>query len=166
MQIDQMQSVAAQRPWQKFYPKRIKASIEYPKYPLQSILTQSASKFGNSAALDFQGKKLTFGQLNKLANQFANGLTSLGIKKDSKVAVILPNLPQFVICFYGALKAGAVVVPCNPLYRERELEFQLKDSGAEAVVILNNIYQPNDFYAEFEKARSRLPQLKHVFVTS
>lgn len=160
-----MQSTIA-KPWQKFYPERIRPSIDYPKQPLQSILTQSAMKYENDPALDFQGKKLTFGQLNKLANQFANGLLSLGIKKDSKVAIILPNLPQFVICFYGALKAGAVVVPCNPLYRERELEFQLKDSGAEALVILNNVYRPNDFFAEFEKARPRLPQLKSVFVTS
>lgn len=161
-----MQSVSQQKPWQKFYPKHIRPSIEYPKQPLFWILTESARRHGNATALSFQGKKLTFEQLNQLANRFANGLLSIGIKKDSKLAIILPNIPQFIFCFYGALKAGAVVVPCNPLYRERELEFQLKDAGVEAVVILNNVYQPNDFFAEFEKARPRLPQLKHVFVTS
>lgn len=161
-----MQSAASQRPWQKFYPGRIRPSIDYPKKPLYSILTESASKYSNDTALDFQGKKLTFGQLNRLANQFANGLLLLGIKKGSKVAIVLPNLPQFVICFYGALKAGAIVVPCNPLYRQRELEFQLKDAGVEAIVILNNVYSSNDFFAEFEKARPQLPQMKHVFVTS
>ena len=129
-------------------------------------MTESASKFSNDIALNYQGKKLTFGQLNRLANQFANGLLSLGIKKGSKVAIVLPNLPQFVICFYGALKAGAIVVPCNPLYRQRELEFQLKDAGVEAIVILNNVYAQNDFFAEFQKARPHLPQMKHVFVTS
>ncbi|HVB11830.1 MAG TPA: long-chain fatty acid--CoA ligase, partial [Nitrososphaerales archaeon] len=85
---------------------------------------------------------------------------------DAKIAVILPNLPQFVICFYGALKVGSIIVPCNPLYREKEIEFQLNDAEAEVVVILNNVYPPNDFYAEFEKARPHLPKLRHVFVTS
>ena len=161
-----MESVAAQRPWIRFYPKRIRPSIDYPKSPLQSILVNSASKYPDSVALDFQGRKLTFKQLNELANQFANGLVSLGFKKGFKLAIILPNLPQFVICFYGALKAGGVVVPCNPLYREREIEFQMKDADVEGVVILNNVYPPNDFFAEFEKARPRLPKIEQVFVTS
>ena len=161
-----MESALSQRPWQRFYPKHIRHSIEYPKEPLQSLLINSAQKHPDSVALEFEGKKITYRQLNDLTNQFANGLNSLGIGKNSKVAVILPNLPQFVICFYGALKAGAVVVPCNPLYREKELEHQLDDAEVEAVVILNNIYHPNDFYAEFEKARTHLPRIKHVFVTS
>jgi long-chain acyl-CoA synthetase len=161
-----MQSAASQRPWQRFYPNHIRRSIDYPKEPLQSILINSSMKYPDSIALDFEGKKISYKELNELANQFANGLNSLGLAKGSKVAVILPNLPQFVICFYGALKAGAIVVPCNPLYREKEIEFQLKDAGVEAVVILNNVYAPNDFYAEFEKARPRLPKIKHVFVTS
>ena len=83
--------------------------------------------------------------------------------KNSKVAVILPNLPQFVICFYGTLKAGAIVVPCNPLYREKEIEFQLKDAEVEAVVILNNIYPPNDFYSEFAKGQTSTSKDKTCF---
>jgi long-chain acyl-CoA synthetase len=161
-----MQTVAPQRPWTKFYPKRIPSSIDYPKAPLQSILVNSASKYPDSVALDFQGKKLSFRQLNDLSNQFANGLLSLGLGKNSRIAIILPNLPQFIICFYGALKAGAIIVPCNPLYREKELEFQLRDAEVEAVIILNNTYPPNDFYAEFEKARPRLAKVTQVFVTS
>ena len=161
-----MESVAAQRPWTRFYPKHIRPSIDYPKAPLHSILVDSATKYPDSVALDFEGKKITFKQLNELANQFANGLVSLGFKKGFKFAIILPNLPQFVICFYGALKAGAVVVPCNPLYREREIDFQMRDADVEAVVILNNVYPQNDFFAEFEKARPRLPKIKQVFVTS
>jgi len=161
-----MQSSATQRPWQKFYPKHIRPSIDYPKEPLQSLLINSASRYPDSIALDFEGKKLSYKELNELASQFANGLISLGLAKNSKVAVILPNLPQFVICFYGALKAGAIVVPCNPLYREKEIEFQLKDAEVEVVVILNNVYPPNDFYSEFAKARPRLARIKHVFVTS
>ena len=161
-----MQSTVTERPWKKFYPKHIRPNIDYPKEPLQSLLINSATKYPDSIALNFQGKKLSYKELNELANQFANGLISLGISKDAKIAVILPNLPQFVICFYGALKVGSIIVPCNPLYREKEIEFQLNDAEAEVVVILNNMYPPNDFYAEFEKARTRLPKLKHVFVTS
>ena len=161
-----MQSVPDVRPWLNFYPKEVSNSKKYPDDPLQSFLIDSASKFPNSVAIEFQGKKISYKQLNELSNQFANGLISLGLRSGSKIAIILPNTPQFVFCFFGALKAGAVVVPCNPLYRERELEFQLQDSETEAVIILNNIYHPTDFYAEFEKARPRLGRVQHVFVTS
>ncbi|MDA4131494.1 MAG: AMP-binding protein, partial [Thaumarchaeota archaeon] len=161
-----MQTVASPKPWMKFYPDGVPKSIDIPKEPVQSLLVQTAASYPLSTALNFQGKKITYKQLNELSNQFANGLISLGLQKGLRIAIVLPNLPQFVISFWGALKAGLVVVPCNPLYREREIEFQLKDSDAEAVIILNNIYRNNDFFAEFEKARPRLPRVKHVFTTS
>ena len=137
-----------------------------PWVSVQSILLETAKRHPNSTALEFQGSKISYVKLNELSNQFANGLMSLGLKKGSKIAIILPNIPQFVLCFWGALKAGLIVVPCNPLYREREIEFQLKDSESEAIIILNNIYNNNDFYSGFEKARPRLPNVKHVFTTS
>ena len=161
-----MQNVAVSRPWLKFYPAGVSTSKSYPNDPLQSFLINSSLKFPSSVALEFEGRKITYKQLNELSNQFANGLISLGMKRGSKIAIILPNTPQFVVCFFGALKIGAIAVPCNPLYRERELEFQLDDSETESVVILNNISPPNDFYAEFEKARQNLRRIKHVFVTS
>ena len=107
------------KPWLRFYAKGVPASIDYPKVPLYSLLTDSASKSSQRVALNFQGKGITYKELNELTNRFANGLSSLGISKGSKVAIILPNIPQFVFCFYGALKAGATAVPCNPLYREK-----------------------------------------------
>ena len=155
-----------QKPWLKFYPKDVPPNIDYPVVPLQNFLSDSAKKHGSRIAVNFEGKKITYEELNDLANQFANGLISLGIGRGSKVAIILPNVPQFVFCFYGALKVGATIVPCNPLYKERELEFQLSDSESEAIVILDNVIPPNDFYSEFEKCRSRLPKLKLVFTTS
>ncbi len=160
-----MQSVMA-RPWLKFYPKNVPPSVECPVKPLFSILTESARQFPDKVACEFQGKAITFSELNKLANQFANGLSSLGVGKGSKVALILPNIPQFVVCFYGIMKAGATAVPCNPLYRQKELEFQLDNSDAEAVVLMNNVIGPNSFYAEFQKCRPRLPKVKNVIVTS
>ena len=161
-----MQTAAHDRPWLKFYPADVPPSIDYPKTPLFSILVESAQKYSNKVALDYLGRKITFRELNELANQFANGLISIGIKKGSKIALILPNLPQFVICFYGAMKAGAIVVPCNPLYKEKELEFQIENSGSEAVVLLNSVVRVNDFYSEFAKCRPRLAKVKHVFVTT
>ncbi len=161
-----MQSTALPKPWLKFYPEGVPHEIEIPRESVQSILVEIARKYPGSTALEYQGSKISYGKLNELANQFANGLINLGLKKGSKLAVMLPNIPQFVICFWGALKAGLIIVPCNPLYREREIELQLKDSEADAIVLLNNIYNQNDFYSGFEKARPRLPAIKHVFVTS
>jgi long-chain acyl-CoA synthetase len=153
-------------PWLKFYARGIPPSIEYPKQPVQSFLSTSAKKHLHRTALVFEGKRITYQELEELSNQFANGLLSVGVTKGTKVALILPNVPQFVFSFYGALKAGATVVPCNPLYREKELEFQLLDSEVEAVVILNNVVAPNDFFAEFAKCLPKLPKVKHVFTTS
>ncbi len=166
MQEASSSTYANSKPWLKFYPSDIPHSIDYPRKPLFTLLTDSASKFGQKTAFSYFGKNISFKQVNELSNQFANGLISLGISKGSRVALILPNVPQYVFCFYGSLKAGATVVPCNPLYREKEIEFQLKDSGVESVVLLNNIVGKNNYYQEFEKCRPRLDLLKHVFVTS
>lgn len=160
-----MQTVTS-RPWVKFYPEDISPNFVYPKVPLFALLTETARKHPNWVALAYQGKNITYKELNELSNQFANGLISLGITKGSKVALILPNTPQFVYCFFGILKTGATVVPCNPLYREKEIEFQLQNSEASAVIILNNIVDTNNFYQEFEKCRPRLSKLNHVFITS
>ncbi|MHB8566306.1 MAG: long-chain-fatty-acid--CoA ligase [Nitrososphaerales archaeon] len=154
------------RPWLRFYPKGVPASIDYPNKPVQHFLSESAKKYPARIALNFQGKRITYRELDQLSNKFANGLISLGITKGSRVAIILPNCPQFVISYYGAMKTGATIVTCNPLYKERELEFQLNDSGCEAAVLMNNVIAPNDFFGEFEKCRPRLQKMKHVFVTS
>jgi long-chain acyl-CoA synthetase len=154
------------RPWTRFYPSDIPPIIDYPKEPLFKLLSESAKKHPDWVAISYHGKQITYKELDELANQFANGLISIGIQKGSKVALILPNVPQYVFCFFGILKSGATVVPCNPLYREKEIEFQLVNSEAEAVVLLNNIVGQNNFYLEFEKCRPRLTKLKHVFVTS
>lgn len=161
-----MQSAVMPKPWLKFYPKGVAENLDAPEIPLQSLLTDNARAHPNSVALEYQGGRISYAKLNELSNRFANGLQSLGLTKGSKIALILPNIPQYVVCFWGAMKAGLTVVPCNPLYREREIEFQLKDSGADSIVVLNNIYNGNDFYASFEKARPALPKVKHVFTTS
>ena len=79
-------------------------------------------------------------KLDLLSNQFANALVKLGVKKGDRVALFLPNIPQFIIAYFGILKAGAVVTAISPLHREREVEYQLNDSGAQTIVTLDSLY--------------------------
>ncbi len=90
---------------------------------------------------------MTYGQVDELSSRFAAALVSLGVKKGDRVAIFLPNMPQFVLSYFGILKAGGVVVPCSPLYKAKELEFQLRDSGASFVVAANDIVKGNDLFA-------------------
>ena len=101
-----------------------------------------ATIFGGAVRSRCIDAALTYREIDALADRFAAGLQRLGIGKGDRVALVLPNAPQFVYCFYGALKAGAVVVPTNPLYTVRELRNQLADSGARVVVVLSRLY-PN-----------------------
>jgi long-chain acyl-CoA synthetase len=129
-----------EHPWIKFYEAGVPARLSYPDITLGSVLAQTASKFPDHTALLFYGKKITYGELDRLANQFARALAGLGIRKGDRVALMLPNIPQMVIAYYGALRTGAIAVPTNPLYHEHELEVQLKDSGAETLIAVDMFY--------------------------
>ncbi|QBS38649.1 long-chain fatty acid--CoA ligase [Thermaerobacter sp. FW80] len=129
-----------QRPWLRFYPAGVRPHLPYPEIPLQRLLERAAEMRPRQAAIHFFGRTMTYGELNQLANRFARVLANLGIRPGDRVALMMPNCPQFVIAYYGALKAGAVVVNCNPLYSPRELEFQLNDSGARVIVALDLMY--------------------------
>ncbi len=126
--------------WLKHYEPEVPHTIEYPEKPLHWALEEAARKYPDNTATIFMGAKLTYRELNDLANRFAAALADLGVKKGDRVSVHLPNCPQFVIAYYGTLKAGGVVVPTNPLYVEREIEHQLNDSGAETIVTLTKFY--------------------------
>ncbi|MFQ5998490.1 MAG: long-chain fatty acid--CoA ligase, partial [Candidatus Bathyarchaeia archaeon] len=127
-------------------------------------LTRSASKFPQNIAIRFQGYSIAYGKLEELSNRFASALTSLGVGKDTKVALLLPNCPQFAISFYGALKAGAVVVPSNPTYKERELEHQLSNSESKVLVAASNI-DGNELFDIVKNVKSKT-KLRHVITTS
>jgi long-chain acyl-CoA synthetase len=103
-------------------------------------LTRSASEFPQKPAIYFYGTKLTYKNLEEQVNRFANALINFGVKQGDRVSIMLPNLPQCVIAYYGALRIGAIVVQTNPLYVERELEHQLNDSGSEILVALDLFY--------------------------
>ncbi len=127
--------------WLRHWPEGVPQNLAYPEIPLPEILTATAKKYPNNTAIVFFGKKITYRDLDGLCDRFASALVSLGVRKGDRVALFLPNVPQFLICYYGALRAGTVVVPCSPLYKERELEFQLNDSGAETIVALDILYE-------------------------
>lgn len=123
--------------WEALYPKEIPTTIDYDIVPLHSFLVDSAERFAKKKALHFMGKEMTFSEVYDDARKVAHYLQSLGLRKGDRVAIMLPNCPQAVIGYYGALMAGGIVVQTNPLYTERELEFQMIDSGAEYIVCLD-----------------------------
>lgn len=147
------------KPWIANYPPETAPSLEYPRVPLTYFLEQSAAAYPDSFAIYFMGKRITYRELLLLSYRFANALIARGVKKGDRVAIMLPNTPQAVISYYGALFAGAIVVMTNPLYTERELIHQLNDSGAETIITLDLLYN------RVSSVRSSTP-LKRLIVTS
>jgi long-chain acyl-CoA synthetase len=129
-----------ERPWVKFYERGVPESLTYPDLTLGNVLGQTAAKYPDNTALVFYGRKISYTELDALVNRFANALTGLGVKKGDRVALMLPNVPQMVIAYYGTLRLGAIAVATNPLYHEHELEVQLRDSGAETLVAVDMFY--------------------------
>jgi len=128
------------RPWVKHYPEEIPTTIDYDEKPLHVFLQETAEKFPDKKALHFLGKEITYEELYKQTKVFASYLQGLGLEKGDRVAIMLPNSPQSVIGYYAVLMAGGVVVQTNPLYMERELEYQMKDSGAKMILCLDLLY--------------------------
>jgi long-chain acyl-CoA synthetase len=132
--------VTPERPWTRHYDEGVPTTIAYPDVPLQTFLDETARRMPEAVGTIFFDKALTWRELSALADRFAAGLQAMGVMKGDRVAVILPNCPQYVIAFYGALRAGAIVVPCNPLYTSAELRHQLADAGAVVAVVLSRAY--------------------------
>jgi long-chain acyl-CoA synthetase len=146
------------KPWLKHYPPTIPATIEIPEKPLYTLLEEGASKHQHRTALIFFGKKISYSELQDLVNRFASRLARLGLKKGDRVSIMLPNIPQFVIAFYAALRVGATVVQTNPLYTEHELEEILKDADAETIITLDR------FYPKIQHIRAKT-RLKHIILS-
>jgi len=128
------------RPWTRHYDPGVPATLRYPDVPLQALLDDAAESYPNATATIFFNAKRTYRSISEDAWRFANGLRRVGVKKGDRVALVLPNTPQFVVAFYGALRAGAVLVCCNPRYTAAELQHQLADAGATVVVVLSRLY--------------------------
>lgn len=151
--------MSEEKPWLKLYPKEIPSELNYPEQTVQEYLVKTAKEFPDKMAIHFMGKEFTYRYLHESALKVAAYLQKIGIEKGDRVAIMLPNTPQSVISYYGILFAGGVVVQTNPLYMERELEFQMKDSGAKAIIAMDIL---------FPRVSKVMPQtdLQHVIVTA
>ncbi|MGG1632399.1 long-chain-fatty-acid--CoA ligase [Rossellomorea sp. NRS-1567] len=147
------------KPWFAEYPAEIPTELDLTEKPLQSYLTEAATLYSSKVAIQFMGKELTYTELHESALKFAHYLKTLGIKKDDRVAIMLPNTPQSVIAYYGILYAGGIVVQTNPLYMEREIEYQMKDSGAKVILTLDILYP------RVSKVMKNT-ELEHIIVTA
>jgi len=129
------------RLWFRYWPEGVPRHIDYPEIPLFEVLSNTAEKYPSGVAFSCGERSLTYAELNILTGKLALGLRELGIKKEDRVALFLPNSLDFVIGYYGILKAGGIVSPVNPLHKEQELKYQLNDSGASAIITNANLYR-------------------------
>ncbi len=143
------------RAWFKYYDPQVPQHLTYPRIPLYCLLDETAAKHPTGPCTNFFGRRLTYQEIKELSDRFAASIRSLGVRKGDRVVLLLPNSPQFIVAYYGLLKAGAVIVPLNPLSAERELEFYLTDSGAEAAITIPL------FLNKVASLRGKTP-LKHI----
>jgi long-chain acyl-CoA synthetase len=145
------------RPWLDHYPAGVPADIPVDAYPsLVALMEEAFQRHASLPAYKFMGLSLSFGELDALSRAFAAWLQAQGLSRGDRVAVMLPNVPQYPVVVAGILRAGMVVVNVNPLYTARELEHQLKDSGAQVLVILEN------FAAVYQQVRDKVPTRRVV----
>ncbi|MCA0756942.1 long-chain fatty acid--CoA ligase [Paenibacillus sp. N4] len=154
------------RPWLRHYPSEIPPSLNYPDQSIAQFLLEAVNRFPDQTAIHFLGKTMTYRELHTDAVRLASGLISLGVAKGDRVAIMLPNCPQAVVSYYGVLLAGGVVVQTNPLYVERELEHQLADSGAVAIITVDLLYARLSRVRGEEPEKGPLPGLRHAIITS
>src|SRR5512138_2314041 len=149
-----------ERIWLKSYPPGVPTEIDTGQYAsLVELFEKSIRAYGDRPAFTNMGVTIRFSELDAMARDFGAWLQAKGLPKGARVAIMMPNCLQYPIAMFGTLRAGGVVVNVNPLYTARELEHEVNDSGAEAIVILEN------FAAVLAQVRARTP-LKHVVITS
>ncbi|KAA0969422.1 long-chain-fatty-acid--CoA ligase [Aureimonas fodinaquatilis] len=145
------------KPWVQHYPEGVPAELpEIPYTSLIELFEESFRRYADRPAFKFMGMKLSYSELDKASRQFAAYLQASGLKPGDRVALMMPNVPQYPVAVAGVLRAGMVVVNTNPLYTPRELTHQLKDSGAKAIVILENMAKT------LEKCRKDVPVEKII----
>jgi long-chain acyl-CoA synthetase len=147
-------------PWFKHYPASVEKEVNCEAYSsVADLFDESVEKYKDAVAYECMGKTLSFNQVNEYSAHFAAYLTEeLKLKKGSRVAIQMPNILQYPVVMFGALRAGMVVVNTNPLYTSSEMKHQFNDSGADVIVIVAN------FAYNLEKILHEIPA-KHVIVT-
>lgn len=129
-----------EQPWLRHYDAQVPREVPLPADHLYGLLEQAARSHPRGTATLFYGARLDYRGLKRAADAFSGSLDALGVKRGDRVALILPNIPAYPIVHFGTLRIGAVLVPTNPLYVERELEHQLRDAGAETAVVFDKLY--------------------------
>jgi len=129
------------RPWEKTYPKEIPLRLEYPQIHTYELFSKSAESFPQNTSILFFNKKFSYAELEEKISIFASYLQKNGIKKGDRVALMLPNCPQFIISYYAVLRIGGIVVAFNPLYEAKEISFQIEDSGARTFITLDIFFE-------------------------
>jgi long-chain acyl-CoA synthetase len=148
------------RPWLSSYPQGVPADIDASHYPsLVALMEESFSKYADRTAYSFMGKDISYGETGRQSKAFAAYLQGLGLVKGDRVAAMMPNCPQYPIAVAAILRAGLILVNVNPLYTPRELEHQLKDSGAKAIIIMEN------FGTTLQQCIASTP-IKHIVLAS
>jgi long-chain acyl-CoA synthetase len=148
------------RPWLSSYPQGVPADIDASQYPsLVALMEESFRKYADRTAYSFMGKDISYGETDRQSKAFATYLQGLGLAKGDRVAAMMPNCPQYPIAVAAILRAGLILVNVNPLYTPRELEHQLKDSGAKAIIIMEN------FGTTLQQCIAATP-IKHIVLAS
>lgn len=147
------------KPWLAHYDKGVPHTVEIPDAPLFHFLEESARKYPDRACTIFKGAVITFKEMDELTDRMAAALVDMGVKRGDRVGIFMPNTPQFVIAYYGILKAGGAVVATNPLYTAPEIEHQASDAGIEVMFVMTN------FYNTIKKAQPRT-RIKKLIVTN
>lgn len=129
-----------EKKWLSVYPDSISKEIKVPEFPMQRILQNACQAYPTNTAITFYGRKISYQELFHAAQAFASALQKKGVQKGDRVAIMLPNCPQYVIAYYGSLTTGAIITQINPMLVERELQHILQDSGAETIVVLDGLY--------------------------
>lgn len=147
-----------QKPWFRFYDQGVPFHIDYPSVPLTYFLEDAAAKFSENLAVIFQEERITYRRLAQKTRDLAAALLQLGLGPGERVAIMLPNCPQYIVAYYAILKIGGIVVNVNPMYVERELEFQLKDAG------VSNIIAGQEFYPLLAAVKEKV-DLQRIILT-
>jgi long-chain acyl-CoA synthetase len=149
------------RYWDKSWPEETPKNIDYDEISMGELLRRSAAKYPNSEAIHFKGWKCTYKKLDELVDEFATGLSQMGIKKGDVVAIDLPNVPQYVIAHFAVLRLGAISNPILPVNRYVEIVHQVNNSNAKMLIMLDHLYEE---YLH-ERDLSKMPSLKHIILT-
>jgi len=148
-----------ERPWLAHYDKGVPQTIEYPQTPMFHFLEEAARKYPDRACTIFKGAVISYREMNALTDSMAAALVELGVKKGDRVGIFMPNTPQFVIAYYGILKAGGVVVAVNPTYPVDEVVMPVNDANIEIMFTLTR------FYSTLKKAREK-SKLKKIIISN